>query len=226
MTVRRSVAIVGASTALVLAPASAAPAAGTAVSVRIEGRTSTLLAPTLVHTHAGSITKGGAAKGSCPASTAAGALDAATRGRWQGKIFSGTPGIFVASIFGVKPAGNFYWTVFVDNRTAQAGVCGLKLRKGEQLLFAVTDGSQFPIVLSGPARAGVGRPFELKAIYYKPTPKRPAGVPTPLAGAHVDGAITNKHGTVTLTAHHAGRLKYAATETGYVRSVPVTVRVS
>ena len=178
------------------------------MSVRIEGRTSTLLAPTVVHTHSGSITKGGAAKGSCPASTAAGALDAATRGRWQGKIFSGTPGIFVASIFGVKPAGNFYWTVFVDNRTAQAGVCGLKLHKGEQLLFAVTDGSQFPIVLSGPARAGVGRPFELKAIYYKPTPKRPAGVATPLAGAHVGGAITNRHGTVTLTAHHAGRLKY------------------
>jgi hypothetical protein len=226
MSIRRSLAVAGASTALVLAPASAALAAGTSVSVRVEGRTSTMLAPKVVHTHSGSVTKGGAAKGSCPASTAAGALDAATHGHWQGKLFSGTPGIFVTSIFAVKPTGNYYWTVFVDYRTAQHGICSLKLHKGEQLLFAVTDGSQFPIVLSGPARATVGRPFEVKAFYYKPTPKRPLGVPTPVAGAHVGGAITNKHGTVTLTAQHAGRLKYTATETGYVRSAPVTVRVS
>ena len=218
-------ALCGATLAVLLAP-SAALAAGTAVSVRIEGGRSTLLAAKVVHTHSGSITRGGAPKGSCPASNAAGALDAATHGRWQGETFSGTPGIFVTSIFGVKPTRNFYWTVFVDNRTAQTGICGLKLHKDDQLLFAVTDGRQFPIVLSGPAHASLGRPFELKAYYYRATQKRPLGVPTLLKGVHVGGAITNKHGTVTLTAQHAGQLRYTATETGYIRSAPVTVRVS
>ncbi len=214
--------------ALLLVPADALAggATGTTVTVRVEGAKRTLLAPRVVHTHAGSITKGGAPAGSCPASSAAGALDRATHGDWQGKVFSGTPGIFVTSIFGEKPTGNYYWTIFTDGRTAQQGICALRLHRGEQLLFAVTNGSRFPIVLSGPARVSTGRPFTLTAVYYRPTTKHRMGIRTPLAGASVGGGTTNRHGLVTLTAQHSGRLTFTASRKGYIRSAPVTVAAS
>lgn len=64
-------ALLGATLALVLTPAAAA--AATTVTVRVEGASRTLLAPTKVSVpSSGSITKGGAPAGSCPAHSAAG----------------------------------------------------------------------------------------------------------------------------------------------------------
>jgi hypothetical protein len=228
MQFRRTFALWGATFALVLIPSAAALAAGTNVSVRVEGLTRTLLPRTVVHTHSGSITKGGTPAGACSAASAAGALDVATHHSWNGTY--GTFGLSVTDILGethqIAPP-RYYWSIWVDNRYAPAGICGLKLHRGEQLLFAaVSDkGFPYPIVITGPARATTGHPFKLRVFYYKGK-----GAAKPLAGARVRGAglsaVSDKHGNVSLAAQRTGRLAYTASEPGYIRSAPVSVRVS
>jgi Domain of unknown function (DUF4430) len=114
-----------------------AVAAGPTVTVQIKTLTKTLVRPTAVHGHAGWITKGGTPRGKCRASSAAGALDAATHGRWTGKYYASVPGIFITSILGVKPTGSDYWGIFVNNQSSGSGICDIKLRAGERLLFAI-----------------------------------------------------------------------------------------
>ena len=227
---RKILALTGATLAFVLAPGAAALAAtGTKVVVRVEGKTRTLLAPTVVQTHAGSITKGGTPVGACPSTTAAGALDVATHHHWNGS-YSSSLGLSVTEILGESHPFNpptYYWSIWVNNRFAPAGVCGLKLHAGEQLLFAAVPDSatEYPIVITGPKRATAGHPFELRVLYYNAK-----GVPKPLAGARVRGAgftsVSNQQGVVSLAAQHTGNLEYSATKTGYIRSAQVTVSVS
>jgi hypothetical protein len=229
MTVRRTIALASATLALVLSLTAQAVAAGTTVTVRVEGVKRTLLAPQQVHTHAGSITKDGTPKGSCPATTAAGALDVATKHRWVGTYESGL-GINITSILGerhVYSAHGYYWGIWVDNEFAQFGICDLKLHRGEQILFAPAPGTGnvVPAGLTGPTRAMAGKAFTLKAVYY--TAK---GKPKPLAKARVKAgklsAVTNKHGVATFKATQSGKLKFVASEKGYIRSAPLTVKVS
>ncbi|MGA9860278.1 MAG: hypothetical protein WBQ18_20595 [Solirubrobacteraceae bacterium] len=213
-------AVGGATVALVLSPA-AALAAGTSVSVRVEGATRTLLRATTVHTHGGAITKGGTPAGACPATTAAGALDVATHHNWTGSY--GSIGLSVNSIFGERHtfSSGKYWSIFVDNRYAQAGVCGLKLHRGEKLLFAAVPakGTEYPIVLSAPAHAG--RTFTVRASSYGDT-----GRSKPLSGVLVKGAgTTNAKGTVTVTVPRSGKVTLTASRKGYVRA-EATVSVS
>ena len=89
-----------------------AASSGPAVTVQIKTQTKTLLKPTSEHGEKGSITKGGTPKGKCPGASAAGALDAATHGKWTGKYYSSVGSIFVTSIDGVKPTGSDYWGVY------------------------------------------------------------------------------------------------------------------
>jgi len=114
-----------------------AVAAGPTVTVQIKTLTKTLLRPTAVRGHPGWITKGGTPRGKCSASSAAGALDAATHGRWTGKYYASVPGIFITSILGVKPTGSDYWGIFVNNRASGSGICDIHLHAGERLLFAI-----------------------------------------------------------------------------------------
>ena len=86
-----------------------AAGSGPAVTVQIKSLNKTLLKPTAEHGEKGWITKGGTPHGKCPGASAAGALDAATHGKWAGKYYSSVGGIFVTSIDGVKPAGSDYW---------------------------------------------------------------------------------------------------------------------
>ena len=120
-----------------LGSASAANAVGPTVSVQVKKTpTKTLLSATNVRGRSGWITKGGTPTGKCSASSAAGALDVATHGRWAGKYYSGI-GIFITSILGVKPSGSSYWAVYVNGRFSSLGVCAIKLRAGQRLLFQI-----------------------------------------------------------------------------------------
>ena len=126
--------------AIVLATSGAAMAAsssGPAVSVQVKSLTKTLLAPTSGRGEKGSITKGGTPSGKCSGTTAAGALDTATHHRWAGKYYSSVPGIFITSILGVKPKNPDYWSVFVNGKSSSKGICAIKLRAGEKLLFKI-----------------------------------------------------------------------------------------
>ena len=113
-----------------------ATSTGPAVSVQIKTLTKTLKQVT-VHGEKGSITKGGTPRGKCPGTSAAGALDAATRGRWTGKYFASVPGIFITSILGVKPKSPYYWSFIVNGKSSSKGVCSVGLHAGDKLLFKV-----------------------------------------------------------------------------------------
>ena|SRR5437588_7476711 len=118
--------------------ASAQPApAGPKVVVEVKTQSKTLLQPTKTRGEKGWITKGGTPKGKCPGNSAAGALDSATNGRWTGKYYASVQGIFITSILGVKPHGKHYWGFFVNGKASNTGICGVKLARGQHLLFKI-----------------------------------------------------------------------------------------
>jgi hypothetical protein len=223
---RLKLAASGALLAFILAPAGAlASASLPTVSVRIEGPTKTLLARKSVKPGSGSITNGGTPPGKCSASSAAGALDQATHGKWVGMYYAsvGNGGIFVDSIFGVKPSNsNDYWTVFVNDRTSNLGICEIKPKQGEQLLFAITDGKQYPIVLKGPSQIRVGGTATIKAGYYAKSKFKPLSN-LPITGSGVN-VTTNPKGDATVKIAKAGTLVLRAQKTGFIRAAPLKIR--
>ncbi len=137
---RKTLAALVGALVMAFAASGVALAAGTgpSVTVQIKSTSKTLLRPTAVHGETGSVTKGGTPKGKCPGNTAAGALDAATHGKWTGKYYSSVPGIFVTSVLGVKPAGSSsFWELVVNGKPASKGICAVKLHAGEKLLFKI-----------------------------------------------------------------------------------------
>ncbi|HET6868006.1 MAG TPA: DUF4430 domain-containing protein [Solirubrobacteraceae bacterium] len=122
---------------LTVSGAALAAGSGPAVSVQVKTLNKTLLHATGVHGEKGSITKGNTPKGKCPGASAAGALDAATHGKWTGKYFASVSGIFVTSILGVKPPSHDFWELVVNGKPASKGICAVKLHAGEKLLFKI-----------------------------------------------------------------------------------------
>jgi hypothetical protein len=226
---RKFLALTGATLAFVLAPSAAALAAtGTKVTVRVEGSTRTLLAPTVVQTHTGSITKGGAPAGACPATSAAGALDVATHHDWGGTFFSSFNDYEIKTILGDTEGGTkSYWGIWVNDVYATTGACEITLHRGDQLLFAVDSVAhhEHPLGLTAPSRTSVGHPFAVKVVWYSD-----AGVAKPLAGVQVSGAgvsgVTNRRGVLSVSEPHAGTVVLRAHRNGYIRAAPVSVRVT
>ena len=119
------------------APSAVGAGTGPSVTVQVKSLTKVLLKTTVVHGEKGSVTKGGTPKGKCPGNSGAGALDAATHGKWTGKYYASVGGIFITSIEGVKPPGKDFWSVFVNGKSSAKGICSIKLKAGEKLLFKI-----------------------------------------------------------------------------------------
>ena len=112
-----------------------AASSGPAVTVQVKNGTKTLT-NSVVHGERGWITKDGTPKGKCSGDSAAGALDAATHGKWVGKYYSSYGDLIVTSIDGVKPKStHYYWAFYVNGKYQNVGVCAKKLRAGEKVLF-------------------------------------------------------------------------------------------
>jgi hypothetical protein len=226
---RQFLALCGATVVAVLAASSAALAAGSTVSVRVEGKTRTLLTPTAVHTHSGSITKGGAPKGACKSTSAAGALDVATQGRWSGKFDTSFMDFLIKTILGdTESTSRFYWGIWVNDRYATTGACGITPHRGDRLLFAVDSVAhhEHPIEFASAAKPQrAGHAFTVKVAGFSD-----AGKSTPLAGAKVAGqgvsAVTNAAGIARITPARSGTLTLNASRSGYIRAAPLPVRVS
>jgi hypothetical protein len=234
-------AVGGAAVVLALAPAAGLTAGGAAaaparpaisspsVTVRVEGLDRTLLTPTAVQTHAGSITRFHAPAGACSASSAAGALDAATHHKWGGTWSSSVGDYEITSILGERHSftSKYYWSIWIDNRLATAGACGIKLHRGDQLLFAVEPikTTEDPIAIQAPATAAVGHMFNVTVVSYSQK-----GKATPLAGATVSVAghsgLTNSQGVVPLTPSAPGTFTLLAQHAGYIRAAPARVVVA
>lgn len=129
-------ALTGAIAVIVLSSgmAVASSSAGPAVTMQVKTASKTLV-NAVVHGETGSITKGGTPRGACPGTSAAGALDSATRGKWKGKYYSQYKDLLVTSILGVAPKSPGYWKFEVNGKAAAVGVCDVKLKAGEKLLF-------------------------------------------------------------------------------------------
>jgi hypothetical protein len=226
---KKLVALFGATVAVVLVPAAPTIAAGVKkVTVRIEGRSKTLLASTVVPTHSGWITKGGAPRGACPATSAAGALDVATHHKWSAKFEKSFNDYFIKTILGDTESGKkSYWGIWVDNRYATTGACEIKLRRGDQLLFAVDSVAhhEHPIAIRAPSHATVGHSFTVKIVWFSDS-----GVASPLKGARLTvagkTAVTKARGIVQVKVSNPGKFVLRAERKGYVRPAPVTVRVT
>jgi uncharacterized low-complexity protein len=131
------IALVGA-IAIAVAVAGSALAASTGPAVKVQVKTmSKTLRTAVVHGEKGSITKAGAPKGKCPGNSGAGALDAATHGRWTGKYYSKFGDYLVTSILGVKPKGKDFWELVVNGKPASSGMCHVKLRAHQTILFKI-----------------------------------------------------------------------------------------
>jgi mRNA-degrading endonuclease toxin of MazEF toxin-antitoxin module len=79
--------------------------------------------------------------GSCTGESAVGALQLATKGAWGGTWDAEYSDYEVTKIAGLslpfnsKSAANWYWSVLVGGKEASAGVCDVKLKRGQTLTF-------------------------------------------------------------------------------------------
>jgi hypothetical protein len=215
--------------ALGVVSAALAASSGPKITVRIEGAKNTLLPTTTAQVPgSGSITVDGAPAGKCPADSAAGALNVATKGSWGGSWSSKYDDYLITRILGDTESGTkAYWEILVNNLAASTGACEIKVDAGEQLLFAVVPatGKGYPLVIKAPTTATAGSSLKVTvdAVNGK-------GVAVPLAGATVSGggatATTNTQGVAALAVKHAGTLSLGASETGYIRAATVTATIA
>ena len=240
MSVKKPIALCGATLAVAVASVSAAPAiavapqsaasaaAGTNVTVRIEGQSKTLLASTPAKTHGGSIRKNHTPKGQCPATSAAGALDVATNHDWSGHYDKGL-GLEITSILGEthKFSSKYFWELFVNNVAANFGACQQTLHRGDKLLFAAVPqkGFEYPIVIRSPRRATVNHVFNVHVVYYNARGKAKA-LNHALVTVHGKSVRTKANGIVGIKWGSKGTIVITASRRGYIRPAPVSVHVS
>ena len=225
---KKTILALGGATLALAVASPVALGAGSQVTVRVEGKQRTLLDTKSIHTHGGFITRGGAPSGTCPATSGAGALDVATKHHWGGN-YGSSFGLAVTSILGESHTftSNYFWEIFIDNKPATVGACGLSLKRGDALVFAAvpTKGVEYLTAIRAPRSATSGKPFTVKVVRYTG-----GGVAKPLAGAPVrigkKSVKTNARGVATVTITGTGKVTVHSAPKGEVRAVPVTVRVT
>jgi hypothetical protein len=213
--------------------------AGTHVSVRVEGISSTLLPETAVSAKAASIDKDGKPTDTCEGDTAAVALQDATHGHWTAGTFSSGLGYPVIGVRGEEYpfTSSYYWSFWVDGRPATTGICGATLKKGDRLLFfpqcsrevvaSCPRGMFNPSVLalSAPRSARAGRTIAVSvSALANLTGKASSasGVKLSAAGHTV---TTGASGKARLTFVKAGSYRILASAPNAIRD-ELTVRVS
>src|SRR4029077_11819372 len=188
-------------------------AAGPAtVTVRVEGPSETLVPSTQVTTTTTPVVKDGNPADSCTGTSAAGALQLATGGNWNGQWFSGL-GYSVETIEGqsfpfTQP---YYWNFWLDDKPATTGICEAELNPGDSILFypecfsttsGVCPASPNPLGIEAPTVAAVGTPVTATVTSYASA----SGAPSPAVGATIAGSVVNAttdsggHATFTFSA--------------------------
>lgn len=200
-----------------------------AVTVRVlvptgSGAYESLIPITQVTTSTVPVTKD---EGSCPGTSAIGALDLATEGNWAGKLLGA--GLGVETIDGRSLAEPEYWGFWRNDTYQEEGVCKVEAEPGDQLLFfpecfSKAKGQCPPepqvLGIEAPATVEVGEPVTIAVYRYDAE-----GRHSPAAGVTVGGwgssAQTNFEGEVTLT--FPGDETYTLRATGASGEDPVSV---
>jgi hypothetical protein len=159
--------------------------------------------------------------GACSGTSAAGALELATRGNWAGTWNSEYADYEITSIDERSyPFGKDlpYWSFWLNNAEASKGVCEAELEAGDQVLFfpQCYSSEECPSASSvlgveAPATVEVDKPVTVTVRSYP----RNGGAATALAGATVGGggtsAETNSEGHATLVLSGDGTFTVRAT---------------
>ena len=225
---KKTILALGGATLALAVASPVALGAGSRVTVRVEGKKRTLLETKSVHTGGGFLTRNGAPSGACSANSGAGALDVATKHRWVGSWSKSFNDFLIKSIFGEsESSAKFYWGIWVNNRYATSGACGVKLNRGDQLLFAVDSVAhhEHPLAIKAPSHAVAGKSFDVKVVWFSDKGKSKPLAGVGLAGAG-QGVVTNSQGVAHVVASHAETLKLGASANGYIRAAQVRVGVS
>ena len=129
--------LLGAALTAVQTTASAVGAPSTAITVRVEGPKRTLVPATSVVLSNGTIVKDGVATDSCSGTSAAGALELATRGDWSGTWSASFNAYFLTTIDGLAfpSTGAEYWAFWVNDAPSSEGICSYDPKPGDSLLF-------------------------------------------------------------------------------------------
>jgi hypothetical protein len=224
--------------AAVVLALSAVPAEAATVTVRVEGATQTLVPRTTVTTPASTPTKDGNPAHTCAGATVAGALEVGTAGNWAGTWSDGFMDYLVSAIGGENPSAadsNNFWSLWVNNKEAQQGVCQTTVQQGDEVLFfvarcefngtACANDPVVPLGLTVPTQAAPGAPFAVRVVEYASD-----GTPSPASGATVSAgaasATTAADGTATLTVPARGPVQLRATKAGRARSATESVCVT
>jgi hypothetical protein len=212
--------------ALSAASAGAAATSASAITVRIEGPTKTLVRTSTVTLGSTSVVKDGKSADACSGKSAAGALELATHGNWVGTWSASYKSYFLTSIEGVAfpSTGAKYWAFWVNDAPATLGICAYHPKPGDSILFFPDCfGKKCPKsagVLGTKAApvATVGQPYTVAVTAYSDA----KGAPAKAAGATVAGggtsAVTSAGGTVKLSFAHAGRFTLEVTKPNAVRT--------
>jgi hypothetical protein len=197
---------------------SSAMASGPAtVTVRVEGTTETLVAPTLVTTTTTPVVKDGNPAHSCPGTSAAGALQLATSGNWNGAWFSGLDYSVEmiegeSHLFEPGVPANYFWSFWFDNKASSEGICLVELNPGDSILFfpecfsegAACPTAPNPLGIVAPASVQTGSPFTVQITSYANATGSPsAPVEATVSGGGVS-ATTNSTGRATLSLPSPG----------------------
>jgi hypothetical protein len=216
----------------VVAVAATAPAAvaGPTVRVRVEGAAGTLLERTTV-----TVPDTPPPVASCPAGTAAAAIEAATGGNWDRAAFTQT-------ILGETHnfSNSDFWAEWIDRGSGYQfgnGVCADVLNSGDEVLMLVDqppygEGSmaEVPLELHG-ANAVRGQPVTVQVTGAVVTSVGPPTTVThpPVSGATVAGggtsAVTGADGRATLTFDQTGPVTLKASKPDTVVSGATTIQV-
>ena len=221
-------ATIAAVAATAILPSAAAAAKPPTVLVRVEGAGATLLPQTVVQT-----TDAHAVRGhTCPGSSAAGALNIATHGKWTGKFETGSgfADFFITGVLGEQPTGNNFWTLWVNGRSSSTGACATPLHTGDhELWFDCVADTSFnctndPLKLTAPAVVPAGHAFTATVVQLDGS-----GHGSPIGGAAVGGrgmvGISGSTGKTRIVADMTGVVSLQAQKSGATPSDPVFVCV-
>lgn len=211
-----------AASALSLAAAPAAIASNLPkVSVRVEGKSKTLLPGKQIRPNDKRVSRSGH---SCAGNTLLDPFNLATKGRWSGPWYSGL-GFEPARILGETDSyskSGHWFELFINNRVASTGLCGLKIARGDHVLMAAVPdtGTEFPTGIMAPKTATAGQTFTVSVRLYNAKGKAHA-----LKGATVKGGgvtvTTNSKGQAKIKTTHTGRVVLTAFKKGEIRSEAV-----
>lgn len=202
------------------------------VTVRVLGPApnyETLTPTTVVTTTSMPVTKDG---GSCSGTSAAGALELATKGDWEGAWSEEYGDYEVESIDGRSyPFGEGlpYWSFWLNNKEATTGICEAELEPGDQVLFfpkCYGEEGKKPecepgvLSLEAPATAEVGKPVTIAVVRYNAKGER-SPAPEVNVGGWGGSKTTNGEGKATIV--FPGDETYTLRATAAAGENPVSV---